>query len=105
MHDVTKNELGAGVPPSSKFGANAAWYRLSLLTLNVLVAMKLHALPEEMRTARPKRLRYTVLNIAGRISSHAGQLVLRIGEKAEKLAGYVEARARLAALHLQTSTA
>jgi hypothetical protein len=35
MHDVSKNELGARVPPSGKFGANAAWYRLSLLTLNI----------------------------------------------------------------------
>jgi len=105
MHDVTKNELGAGVPPSGKFGANAAWYRLSLLTLNVLTAMKLHALPEGMRTARPKRLRYMVLNIAGRISSHAGQLVLRIGEQTEKLAGYIEARARLATLRPQFNTA
>jgi len=105
MHDVTKNELGAGVPPSGKFGANAAWYRLSLLTLNVLTAMKLHALPAGMGTARPKRLRYTVFNIAGRITSHAGQLVLRIGEQAERLAGYVEARARLAALRPQFSTA
>jgi len=38
IHDVTKNELGAA-PPSKYFGANAAWYRLSLLTYNVLSAM------------------------------------------------------------------
>ncbi len=39
MHDVTKNELGAAVPPCGRFGANAAWYRLSLLTYNVLSAL------------------------------------------------------------------
>jgi len=38
IHDVTKNELGAA-PPSKYFGANAAWYRLSMLTYNVLSAM------------------------------------------------------------------
>ena len=36
VHDVSKNDLAAGVPPSGKFGANAAWYRLTLLTYNVL---------------------------------------------------------------------
>jgi len=38
IHDVTKNELGAA-PPSKHFGANAAWYRFSMLTYNVLSAM------------------------------------------------------------------
>jgi hypothetical protein len=32
VYDVTENELGAAVPPCGRFGANAAWYRLSLLT-------------------------------------------------------------------------
>jgi hypothetical protein len=105
MHDVSKNELGAGVPPSGKFGANAAWYRLSLMTLNVLQAMKLHALPAELKKARPKRLRYTVFTLAGKLSEHAGKLTVTIGEQAEKLAGLIAARARLAALRPQFSTA
>jgi hypothetical protein len=101
MHDVSKNELGAAVPPSGKFGANAAWYRLSLLTLNILTAMKLHVLPTELRKARPKRLRYTVFTLAGKLSEHAGRLTLYVGERAEKLAGLIAARARLATLQPQ----
>lgn len=95
LHDVSKNELGAGVPPSGKFGADAAWYRMSLFTLNILTAMKLHALPEELKNARPKRLRNTVFTLAAKISTHADQLIVRIGEQAEKLAGLVAARAKL----------
>jgi hypothetical protein len=38
VHDVSKNDLAAGVPPSGKFGTNAVWYRLTLLTYNVLTA-------------------------------------------------------------------
>ena len=50
IHDVTKNELGAA-PPSKYFGANAAWYRFSMLTYNVLSAMKSIALPPTLSAA------------------------------------------------------
>lgn len=98
MHDVSKNELGARVPPSGKFGANAAWYRLSLLTLNILMAMKLHALPPALKKARPKKLRFVLFTLAGKISWHAEKLIVYVGERAERLAGLITARAKLAAL-------
>jgi hypothetical protein len=96
VHDVTKNELGAAVPPCGRFGANAAWYRLSLLTYNVLSAMKSLALPPRLSAARPKRLRFAVFTLAGRLVSRAGQLRLRVSRAAEDLAGLIAARARLA---------
>jgi hypothetical protein len=98
VHDVTKNELGAAVPPCGRFGANAAWYRISLLTYNVLSAMKSLVLPAELSTARPKRLRFRVFTIAARLIAHAGKLVLRISAAAERCAGLITARARLALL-------
>jgi hypothetical protein len=98
VHDVTKNELGAAVPPCGRFGANATWYRLSLLTYNVLSALKSLALPPALSSARPKRLRFTVFTLAGRLVAHAGQLWLRISAAAERLAGLVAARERLALL-------
>jgi hypothetical protein len=96
VHDVTKNELAAAVPPCGRFGANAAWYRLSLLTYNVLSAMKWLALPPSMEAARPKRMRFSLFSIAGRIVSHAGKLVLRIGREADALACLIAARLRIA---------
>jgi hypothetical protein len=96
VHDVTKNELAAAIPPCGRFGANAAWYRLSLLTYNVLSAMKWLALPPSMETARPKRMRFSLFSLAGRIVSHAGKVVLRIGRAAEALASLVAARIRIA---------
>jgi hypothetical protein len=98
VHDITKNELGAAVPPCGRFGANAAWYRLSLLTYNVLSALKSLALPPALSTARPKRLRFTLFTLAGRLVTHAGQLRLRVSRAAETLAGLIVARARLALL-------
>jgi len=98
VHAVTKNELGAAVPPCGRFGANAAWYRLSLLTYNVLSALKSCALPPHLSTARPKRLRFAVFTLAGRVVSHAGRLRVRVSAAAECFAGLIAARTRLALL-------
>jgi len=98
VHDVTKNELGAGTPPCGRFGANAAWYRLSVLTYNVLSAMKSLALPPDYQSARPKKLRFALFHLAGRITEHAGRLILHLGRAAERLAQLIQARLRLAEL-------
>ena len=78
IHDVLKNELAAGVLPCGRFGANAAWLRLAVLSHNVMTALKRMALPEEYLTARPKRLRFLIFNTAGRIIHHARRVICRI---------------------------
>jgi hypothetical protein len=77
-HDVIKNELASDVMPCGRFGANAAWLRLTVISYNVLSALKRLALPPELMTARPKRLRFLILNTAGRIVQHARKTVCRI---------------------------
>lgn len=94
-HDVTKNELAAGLPPSSKFGANAAWYRINLLTYNLLTVLRRHALPDRFRQARPKRLRYEVFTVAAEISTHARQLTARLGAPPLTADELISARGRL----------
>jgi Transposase DDE domain group 1 len=78
VHEVIKNELGGGVMPCGRYGANAAWFRLVVITHNVLTAMKRLALPPELLTARPKRLRFLIFNTPGRLIHHARGVVLRI---------------------------
>jgi len=72
IHDILKNELAAGVLPCGRWGANAAWPRMSILTHNVMTALKRMALPEEYATARPKRLRFLLFNTA------AGSYIMRV---------------------------
>jgi hypothetical protein len=105
VHDVMKNELAAGVPPCGRFGANAAWHRLNVLTYNVLSGMKSHVLPPPYSTARPKRLRHGVFTLAGRLVSHAGKLLLRVGQAAEQVAGLLAAREKIGAMHARLSPA
>jgi hypothetical protein len=77
-HDVIKNELAGGVMPCGRFGSNAAWFRLAVLTFNVLTALKRLALPAELIAARPKRLRFLIFHTPGKLIRHARQLVLRL---------------------------
>ncbi len=98
VHDVTKNELGAGVMPSGKYGANAAWYRLAMIAHNVLVLMKRRVLPPELKDARPKRLRFRVFTLAAKVAYHARRVLARIASAALALAGLIPARAHSLAL-------
>jgi hypothetical protein len=91
VHDVLKNELAAGVMPSKYFGTNAAWLRLAAISHNVMTALKRLALPAELLTARPKRLRFLIFNTPGRLVHHARKLVLRLATTAARLAQWLEA--------------
>ena len=76
-HDVLMNELAGAALPSQKFGANAAWLRLNVILYNLLSAYKRVGLPEEFHTARPKRLRFLLLNTVGKVVRHARETLLR----------------------------
>ena len=91
VHDILKNDLGAGVMPCGRFGANAAWLRLAILTHNVLVALKRLALPAELLAARPKRLRFLIFHTPGRIVHHARGVWLRLAAVKERIEEWIEA--------------
>jgi len=82
VNRVLKDELAAGVYPSGKFGANAAWLRLQVLTLNLLELLKAAGLDPELRQARPKRLRFAVFTQFGRVVDHARLRIVRVATAA-----------------------
>jgi hypothetical protein len=96
VHDILKNDLAGGVLPSKYFGANAAWLRLAVISHNVLTAMKRLALPAEMLTARPKRLRFLLFNMPGRLTHHARSMLLRLAAVVEWIAMYRQGLRQLA---------
>lgn len=70
-HDRLKHDVGARLFPSSKFGANAAWYRLAILAQNLFSALSRLALPEEWHDQRLATARFRFFNRAGRVLWHA----------------------------------
>jgi hypothetical protein len=92
-HHILTNELGAGVYPSAKHGANAAWLRFQVLTHNLLQLLKAVALPPEYANARPKRLRFAVFSHIGQIVHHGRRLLMRLSAAVlEALLGLGERR-------------
>lgn len=95
LHHVLKNELAAGVMPCSRFGANAAWLRLAVLTHNVLTGLKRVALRDRWLRARPKRLRFHFFCSPGKPIHHARSVMAKVRRKAAELAEWAEAWAML----------
>ena len=97
VHRSMKDELGAGVLPSQRFGANAAWFRINAITYNVLTLLKRHALPPRLRAARPKRLRFEIFTVPARLTVHQSQLIANLSASRERAEELVLARQRLLA--------
>jgi hypothetical protein len=84
-HDEVKNELGGGHVPSQRFGVNSAWFKIALLTYNIVSAIKGLCLDEEERTARLKRFRLLLIHVAGRMNRNNCVMGLRLCNDAQAL--------------------
>jgi hypothetical protein len=84
-HDDVKNELGGGRLPSQRFGVNSVWFKLSLLTYNIISAIKGLCLEGEERIARMKKLRLLLIHVAGRMNRNNCVMGLRLCNNAAAL--------------------
>jgi hypothetical protein len=98
VHSVLKSDLAGGQLPSGLFGANAAWWALAILALNLNAAMKQLVLGKGWATKRMKALRFHLIGLPGRVVSHARRLIIRLGAEAEALKIFVTARQTIRAL-------
>jgi len=91
LHHTLKNELAAGVMPCARFGSNAAWLRLAVITHNVLTGLKRVALKPDYLRARPKRLRFHIFCSPGKLIHHARRVIAKVQRRAAELAEWAAA--------------
>jgi len=80
VHAIMKDDLAGGRFPSNLFGANAAWWTIMNIALNLNMTMKRLVLGNGWVKRRMKAVRYHVITIAGRLVSHARQLKMKVYE-------------------------
>jgi hypothetical protein len=97
-HSIMKEDLAGGKLPSSDFRENAAWWWIMILSLNLNMAMKHLVLKESWSAKRMKALRFSLINLPGRIMEGARQLVIRIIQGHPSLTVLIEARQRIVEL-------
>lgn len=98
VHSIEKTDLAGGQFPSAKFGANAAWWHIMVLAFNLVSLMQKLVLPKSLASTRMKGLRFHLINIAGRVVSHARKLAVKVSEDPTVIGLLQSIRKKIAAL-------
>ena len=94
-HSVMKEDLAGGTLPSGKFGENAAWWWIMILAFNLNAIMKQLILKESWLTKRMKAIRFSLINLPGRIIERSRELIIRITKGHPSLEVLLFARQRI----------
>lgn len=78
VHSEMKEALCGGQLPSGKFGCNAAWWWMMILSLNLTAIMKKLAMPIKWVGSRMKKIRFWLINIPGRVILEGKELIVRL---------------------------
>jgi len=97
-HAILKRDWAGGRFPSGKFGANAAWWAITVLAYNLQVAMPRLALPGSLRSKRLKALRFGLISVPGRVVERGRQLFVRLRGDHPALGWLLEMRRKIGAL-------
>ncbi len=89
-----KGGFGLDQMPCGQFGANAVFFRLGVLANNLFIGFKRLACPEAWARHTIATVRWKLVQMAGRIVRHAGQVILRLVADADLLALCRSIRAR-----------
>jgi hypothetical protein len=81
-----KHGLGMEQMPCGESWTNAVVFRIGVLAYNLFIGFKRLACPSAWASQTIATVRWTLVQVAGRILHHAGQVVLRLVLDAEALA-------------------
>jgi hypothetical protein len=94
----TGKDTGMAKLPFRDFALNEVWLEISLIAQDLIAHTKALALEGELAACEPKRLRYRLLHVAGRLAFHARQAILQLDRDWPWASQLAAAFARLAAL-------
>jgi hypothetical protein len=97
-HAVMKEDLAGGKLPSADFGENAAWWWIMLLAFNLNALMKKLALGASWQPKRMKAVRFSLINLPGRVVKRSRCVIIRLTRNHPSLELLVEARKKIAML-------
>ena len=97
-HAVMKDDLAGGKLPSEDFGENAAWWWVMILAFNLNAMMKRLALGKRFSSKRMKAVRFSLINLPGRVVKRSRGLIIRLTKNHPSLEVLVEARRKIALL-------
>ncbi len=97
-HGVMKDDLAGGKLHSGDFGENAAWWWIMMLSLNLNGIMKKLVLGASWVKKRMKAIRFSLINIPGRLINHARSLLLRLPKEHPSFDLLIKARIKIAKL-------
>jgi hypothetical protein len=98
-----KDALCGGQLPPGKFGANAAWWWMMILSLNLTGIMKKVALPLPWNGSRMKKSRFWLIHIPGRVILVGKELILRLTRDHPAMELRVHVRRQIAGLGALTT--
>lgn len=98
LHSVQKSDLSGGQFPANKFGANAAWWHIMVLSYNLQCAMKQFVLPQKLKSMRLKGCRFHIIGVAGRFVRHARGLCIKLSGGQQTAQWFVAMQQKIAAL-------
>jgi hypothetical protein len=100
-HSIMKSDFAGGQLPSAKFGANAAWWALMILSMNLHGIMKQIVLGDKWTAKRMKAMRLDLIAAPARIVHHARQAFMRMSKRLQKI--FFEIHAALNGLEPQSA--
>ncbi|MCP4756437.1 MAG: hypothetical protein GY866_36700, partial [Proteobacteria bacterium] len=78
-HSRLTNDMAGGRFPSDSFGENAAWWYLSIVSLNLLNLFQRHTLPRPLGRVRIKKLNAVMFRVAVKVLKRSRSLTIKIG--------------------------
>ena len=94
VHSMLKSDLAAGILPSGRLGANAAWLKAAAVTLNVIALLRTVSMGGGWLRARMKRIRAVWIHHVGMVSRRGRRTTLVLPPAARHVASALDRLAR-----------